>query len=233
MHHFLKTRYYQWRELLKDRKYRISLLVGIGFLFVGFYLSYRAALYTDQIPRVMLGDLILDHIPTIDLSFMFGFGIFFTGLLVALYPIFFKPEIAPFTAKTVSIFVMTRAFFITLTHMGAPADFFLLPGLEDISSPMKFFFMNDLFFSGHTGFPFLAALIFWDNKFMRYFMLLMSVAQSFTVLFMHVHYSIDVFSAYFITYTIYILSDRVFNRLNVKFRAIAMRILSHERGDSR
>lgn len=220
MVHFIKKKWHHWKELLSDKKYRISLLAGGALLATAYYINYRAALYTDQIPVLSVGDLILDHIPTVDLSFMFTFGIFLVATVVALYPLIFKPELLPFTAKTVAAFVIIRAFCISLTHLGAPAGYFQLPGLEDQPGFSKFFYMNDLFFSGHTGFPFLAALLFWENKLLRWFMLAMSVGQSFTVLFMHVHYSIDVVAAYFITYTIYVVSDKIFNKLNLSFRLI-------------
>jgi hypothetical protein len=111
-----------------------------------------------------------------------------------------------------------------MTHLGAPENYFVLPQIDDTPGVLKMFYMNDLFFSGHTGFPFLAALIFWENRFMRYFMISMSIAQSCTVLLMHVHYSIDVLSAFFITYTIYKVSDNIFNNLNLSFRQIVIKI---------
>lgn len=224
MSSFFHTWYHQWRSLLLERNFRISFLAGIGLLLLATYINFRAALYTDQIPVISVNDLILDAIPTVDLSYLFTFGIYATALFVAFYPIFFKPELVPFTAKTCAAFIITRAFFISLTHLGAPEGYFQLPGLEDQPPFLKLFYTNDLFFSGHTGFPFLAALLFWENKVVRWFLLLMSIAQSFTVLFMHVHYSIDVFAAYFITYTIYVFSDRIFNKLNLSFKRIVQRI---------
>jgi membrane-associated phospholipid phosphatase len=62
---------------------------------------------------------------------------------------------------------------------------------------------NDLFFSGHTGIPFLLALIFWKNKTLRIIFLGFSVLFAIVVLLGHLHYSIDVLSAYFITYSIF------------------------------
>lgn len=224
MPHFFRTWYHQWKELLRDRAFRISLFAGLGLLAAASYINYRAALYTDQIPVISVNDLILDVIPTVDLSIMFTFGIYATALFVACYPIFLKPELVPFTAKTAATFIITRAFFISLTHLGAPEGYFQLPGFEDQPPLIRLFYTNDLFFSGHTGFPFLAALLFWENKAVRWFMLAMSLAQSVTVLFMHVHYSIDVFAAYFITYTIYVLSDKIFNKLNLSFRRIVQKI---------
>ena len=37
------------------------------------------------------------------------------------------------------------------------------------------------------------------------------------MLLMHVHYSIDVFAAFFIAYGVYAFSDKVFNNLNIRF----------------
>lgn len=221
---FFARWYRQWYELLSERKFRLSFFAALALLAAASYINYRAALYTDQIPVLSVGDLILDNIPTVDLNFMYTFGIYLSIFLVTFYPLIFKPEIAPFTGKTCAAFIIIRAFFISLTHLGAPEGYFGLPGLEDQPGFAKFFYTNDLFFSGHAGFPFLGALLFWQNGFLRYFLIAMSMAQSVTVLFMHVHYSIDVFSAYFITYTIYILSDRVFNKLNLSFRKIVQRI---------
>ena len=56
------------------------------------------------------------------------------------------------------------------------------------------FFGADLFFSGHTGMPFLLALIFWDWRRVRYMFLFISVACAIIVL-AGLHYSIDVCSA--------------------------------------
>lgn len=224
MQNFFTKWYHKWQALLRERNFRISLIIGIGLLLLAYYVNFRAALYTDSIPVLSVGDAILDNIPTYDLTFMYTFGIYIVAIFVIIYPLFFRPDLMPFSAKTIAAFIIIRAFFISLTHLGAPANYFRLPQLEDQPGMFKMFYMNDLFFSGHTGFPFLAALLFWDNKIVRYLLLGMSVAQAITVLLMHVHYSIDVFSAYFITYTIFVLSDKVFNKLNLSFKEIVKSI---------
>ena len=103
-----------------------------------------------------------------------------------------------------------------LTHAGPNPENSLL---------ISFFYKNDLFFSAHTGIPFLAFLLFnKDNKWISYFFLISSFIMALTVLFMHVHYSIDVFAAYFITYSIYKVTDSIFNKLNFRFR-VRIRLL--------
>lgn len=224
MKSFFITLFHRWRSLLHERTFRISFLAGIALLLAAYVINYEASVYTASVPVLSVGDAILDNLPTINLSAIYIFGIVLTEIIFFVYPIFFKPELAPFTAKTAALFYIVRSFFIILTHLGAPANFFNLPQFAEQTYLGRFFFLNDLFFSGHTGFPYLGALLFWQNKPLRIFLLLMSFAQAATVLLMHVHYSIDVFSAYFITHSIYVVSNKVFNELNLSFKRIAQRV---------
>ncbi len=105
-----------------------------------------------------------------------------------------------------SLFIFTRSIFIVLTHIKAPVGAILFSSENFIDFIV---FSNDLFFSGHAGLPFLGYLIF-KNKKIKYIMLTLSIILAITVLFMHVHYSIDVLSAYFITYGIYKIGNYLF-----------------------
>ncbi len=220
---FFTKWYRQWRELLKEKKFRISLLIGIFLLLVAGSLNSMAVSYKETVPVKSVGDLILDRLPPLDLNFMFTYGMLAVILITTIYPIFFKPQIFPFAAKTIAAFIMIRSFFITLTHIGAPEGF-LLPEFGSQPGAMRLFYVNDLFFSGHVGFTFLSALLFWENKWLRWFMVVMSFVEAATVLFLRVHYSIDVFSAYFITYAIFVVSDKIFNKLNLSFHRIVQQI---------
>jgi hypothetical protein len=51
---------------------------------------------------------------------------------------------------------------------------------------------------------------------MRAFFLVMSLVLATTALLMHVHYSIDVFSAFFITYGTYHLGEWLFKKFAIK-----------------
>lgn len=229
MQNFFSNWYCKWRALLSERAFMLSFFSGLALLLLAYFINYYASSYTQKVQVLSVGDLILDNIPTVDLSMIYTFGIYLTEAIFVIYPIFFRPDLLPFTAKTIAAFYLIRAGFITLTHLGAPADYFALPQFTDQPGLSRFFFLNDLFFSGHTGFPFLGALLFWTNKPLRIFLIAMSVAQAITVLFMHIHYSIDVFSAYFIVYTIYVISDKVLRPLNLAFKKIAQngKNLSH------
>ncbi|MEK7134975.1 MAG: phosphatase PAP2-related protein, partial [Patescibacteria group bacterium] len=63
-------------------------------------------------------------------------------------------------------------------------------------------FGADYFFSGHTGLPFLLALSYWSNKYLRNIFLTISFIFGASALLGHYHYSIDVFAAFFISYGI-------------------------------
>jgi hypothetical protein len=112
-----------------------------------------------------------------------------------------------------SLFIIVRSGFMLFTHLGVPYDAvkFTSPGILQL-----FDFTNDLFFSGHTGLPFLGFLIFKQHKRIRYFMLISSIILGITVLLMHIHYSIDVFSAFFITFGVYTIGNWFFKKRSIE-----------------
>ncbi|MFA6991738.1 MAG: phosphatase PAP2-related protein [Candidatus Gracilibacteria bacterium] len=217
---FFARALHQWKILLKDKAFTISFLIGWIVLGGGYVMSQIASAYHDLHFYPSVGDYVLEIIPVYNLSFLYIWG--FTILIVSffVYGILFEPEKAPFILKTFGILLLVRAGFISLTFMGPPAEFFYIKELnaEYIrKAGAKFFFNNDLFFSGHTAAPFLGYLLAKGSRW-RWFFLLGSLVMAATVLIMHIHYSIDVFAAFFITYGVYAMSNRVFNGLNVRFK---------------
>jgi hypothetical protein len=208
---------HHWKILLKDKTYLISFLIGWAVLISSFIASYYSSVYVDYGQFNPVGDAILDSIPTYNLEFLFIWGFYSLILLTIAYPAFVKPEIAPFMLKTFGILILTRACFILLTHVGPPEGFFYETHADYLTNPLKeLIFRNDLFFSGHTSVPFLSFLLFKGTK-LRWVMFGGSLIMGATVLIMHVHYSIDVFAAFFIAHGVYVFSNRVFNSLNAKF----------------
>ena len=116
-----------------------------------------------------------------------------------------------FVAKSIALFIIIRAGFVTLTHIGP------FPTEVPINYSSDWIWWvsqgGDLFFSAHTGLPYLMALVFGVlNKW--YFYIFTAVAAFFgvVVLLGHLHYSIDVLSAFFISYGIYKLSEVFFKK---------------------
>lgn len=192
-----------------SKKYVVySSVMGMFLLALSLVANFAANVFATNRMGNPVNDIILDNIPTYNVSVLFfqGFGLF---LAFAVLLLILKPKRVPFALKSLAVFILIRSLFIILTHMGPPANEMLFdPG----TISKKLTAGADLFFSSHTGLPFLAALLFWENKIYRYMFLVLSFVFGATVLLGHLHYSIDVFSAFFITYGIYHISRSFFKK---------------------
>lgn len=184
--------------------------VAFGLILIGLALlsTYYANYYTEIHAGGPISDIILDNIPVFNVNFIFSEGaIIFIGILAVILLV--EPHRLPFTLKAVAIFVIVRSVFITLTHLGPPIH----QSYMDTSDLIyKLSSGDDLFFSAHTGLPFLLAMSFWESKWLRYFFLLATVIGGTAVLLGHLHYSIDVFSALFIAYGVFAISRELFRK---------------------
>lgn len=213
---YLNKFLYHWKVLLSDNTFKVSLYIGVILLTSAYVLDFVATVYNDSQSYISVGDLILDEIPTLNLEISFTWGMYIILFLLFFYPIVFKPEIVPFALKTYALLMFIRAGFILLTNVGPPEGFFY-DGVEVGGNVIAdLFFRNDLFFSGHTAYPFIGFLIFRDS-WMKWVFLAGSILEGFTVLVMHIHYSIDVFAAFFIAYGTYRLSRAIFKPLTMRF----------------
>ena len=157
-------------------------------------------------------DIFLDNLPLVNLSpvIVGGAIVLWVSAWVLLIV---KPRYLIFSTKAIALYVISRAFFFSLTHIG-PYPLQYAPSVHN--EGYRFYhlitFSGNFFYSGHTAFPFLLALIFWDNKYLRYLFLILTVFFGASVLLAHVHYSIDVFAAPFIVYGMYIITAKLFPR---------------------
>lgn len=195
------------------RKYLYSLGTGLGLLVVGFITDHFATLYAlsyaTRATSVYVGDLLLDNLPIINLNPIIVEGALWAMVLSTLL-VLWNPRKILFTLKVVALFIIIRAFFISLTHIGIyPGQ--INPGLGYFDALYSYFNLETgYFFSGHTALPFLMALVFWENRIWRYTYLVLSVVFGISVLLAHVHYSIDVFAAPFMAYGIFEIARKLF-----------------------
>lgn len=203
----MKEKISEYKKEFTDKEFITSFLAAILLLALSIVINFYAGTYATQNASNSVTDIILSNTRAYDLDGMFVYGsiiFFFFIVLVCLL----KPKKIPFVAKSLALFIITRSIFITLTHLGPfPTQ---VPVNSDLLS--KLTFGGDLFFSGHTGMPFLLALIFWNDKLIRYIFIAFSLTFAVVVLLSHMHYSIDVLSAFFITYTIFVIAKFLFKK---------------------
>jgi len=197
-----------WKKEISENKKVI--FFSIIFLIIANFSYQIAGEYVDEVAGVQAQDIILDNIPTINLSFFYIYGgILILGLLI-FYPLFFNVKKFHVSLSQLSLLLIIRSFFITLTHLKVPADAveITIPKLYNLMT-----FNNDLFFSGHTALPFLGFLMFRKER-IGIFFLVLTFVMMITVLFMHFHYSIDVFAALFITYGSFKVGEWLFKGID-------------------
>ncbi len=188
-------------------RYYSSLLEAILLFIVSVYITHLASRYASINASNYVEDIVLSNTPVFDFELIFVHGAIMLTIFVVALCLYFR-KTAPFLLKAVSLFIIIRAMFVSLTHLGP------YPTKLNLDSRLLDFITsgNDLFFSGHTGLPFLIALIFWDHKYLRALFLGASIVFGVIVLLSHLHYSIDVFAAFFITYSIYHIAIKLFRK---------------------
>ncbi|MGC8776265.1 MAG: phosphatase PAP2-related protein [Minisyncoccia bacterium] len=189
-----------------------SLILGLVLMTLALIIQIGLGQYSMQksFSSNPAKDLFLDNLPVVNTQIIIVQGALlfwiFSWILIAL-----NPKYILFSIKAAALFIIIRAFFMNLTPLGAYPHY--IPFTEKY---FGFNFYNNLtfegnfFFSGHVGFPFLLALIFWDNKFWRKFFIFASIFFGISVLLAHSHYSIDVFASPFITYGIFKITQKLF-----------------------
>lgn len=203
----------KWKEAFKDKRFLISLLIGFFYLAISLYINFIAGTYATERASLPVTDIILSNtrVYDVDLIFIYGPLVLFVFVITLLLH---NPKRFPFTLKSIALFTVIRSIFISLTHLG-PFPTGVITASNNFIG--KFTFGGDLFFSGHTGLAFLMALLFWQNKTLRYIFLAYSFFIGAIVLLGHYHYSIDVLAAFFITYSIFHISVLFFKKDRERF----------------
>ncbi|MDO8398352.1 MAG: phosphatase PAP2-related protein [Bradyrhizobium sp.] len=203
-----------YRTLADNRAYWRSVCEGAVFLAASAIAIFAAVSYATVHASNPVTDFVLSRVGPYNLRFLFIYGTFAAfvitaGLLAS------RPNRLPFALKAMALFLLVRAVFVSLTHVA--------PSPIDPQLPAAFlnsiFYGSDLFFSGHTGLPLLAAFAFWHIPPWRMFYLALTALFGAVVLLGHYHYSIDVLAALFITHGVFQMSCWLFGRDYALFRS--------------
>jgi len=212
-----------WGRLLRSREYLFSLFLSVVIWVVAYFVYKYAISYVDGLKEARsVGDLFLDLIPAMDLRIIYVYGIFAALLFLLCYLLVRRPDLLPFGLKFYAGVFLVRSVFICLTHLGPPEGFFITTIVSDYSYwPFSHMMhANDLFFSGHVSYPFLGALLFRNVRWIFWLFVGISVLMAVTVLAMRIHYSIDVFAAYFIVYGVHAAVTRIFGPKDLSFHKL-------------
>ncbi len=198
------------REVWKQRNliFFSLILLSLALIF-----DYHSGQFVANLENaVVVPDAIIDNFGPYDLGILFIEFYFIITTVYFAYPVFFNVRKLPRAIAHFSLLVLVRSFMIVFTHLKTPET-----GIP-VHFPFVFnslVFQNDMFFSGHTAAPFLGFLLFKESK-IRYFFLASSIVMGITSLLAHRHYSIDVFSAFFIAYGTFVVGERIFNKIKTK-----------------
>ncbi len=202
MNNIFEKHKFQWSQ----KSFLFSALLAFLFLALSLSINYAAGNYATKVASNGVTDIILDNVPVMDMDGIYIYGSLLFGLFMAILLIK-EPKQIPFIIKSAALFYLIRAVFLSLTHIGP-----ILQQAPPVSGALyrNLVFGADYFFSGHTGLPFLMALSFWSNKHLRNIFLATSFIFGASALLGHYHYSIDVFAAFFITYSIFHITKWLF-----------------------
>jgi hypothetical protein len=218
---FLKDVIGKWKILLGNREFSVSLLFSVACMIISYMFYDFVIVYVESFKNLpVLGDLFHGMLPVVDLRYIYIYGLMVAVAALFFYFLIWRPQLFPFYLKVFAFVYITRSCFITLTHFGPPQGFLLPQVAMDINGwPFSdLLHTNDLFFSGHVAYPFMAALLVRkENRILYYVFLAVSVLMAVTVLMMRVHYSIDVFAAYFIVFGVYSATMHLFGKKDMAF----------------
>ena len=205
----------KWKDSMESKNFIYSLIFAFLFLIISLIINFIAGTYATKEASSPVTDIILSNIPVFNVDGIFVYGSFVFWIITA-FVFINNPKKILFSLKTVALFVIIRSIFVSLTHLGPfPSQIII----DNVAFFNKFIFGGDLFFSGHTGLPFLLALIFWQEKRLQYFFIASSIIFGTVVLMGHLHYSIDVLGAFFITYTIFHMAETIFKKDRILFHS--------------
>lgn len=202
-----------YKTYFRDKNYLLSLFGALILLGAALVTQFFINGYVTRSISEPVTDIILSNTRVYNVGGIFVWGaiiLVIFGILVLVKHV----NYAPFAFKSIAIFTLIRSVFISLTHISPfPTHAAINSVFFNREAFNGIFTGNDLFFSGHTGIPFLLALMAWyvDKK-LFYIFLGFSLMFAVVVLLGHLHYSIDVLSAFFITYTIFHICRFLFKK---------------------
>jgi hypothetical protein len=199
-----------WSNFLRNRYFRNELIISVIVLALTLTNLAKFLNYVELRNGIMLPDPLLKLFNSVNLTWL-TFILIYLSIIIILSSLSTKPKKLIFAVQCYTVLIIIRIFMMYLVPLNPPE------GMISLNDPFVQFFgtgkllTKDLFFSGHTATIFLFYLVS-DKRLYKAFFLTATILVSTSVLLQHVHYSIDVASAPFFSYTsyrlIYLLHSR-------------------------
>jgi len=193
---------------------RRRLFTGAALFLLGWAAYCALARYQDGKVLPSGIDPLLSLLPRANGDWLLTWGWLLFNAVVMLYWIVAKRARLPFFLAMVGFWTLVRAVFIALTPVGPPHDLVRFYGGALSFLRGRLFFDSELFFSGHTGLPYLYSLLAGSATLMRRGCLAFSVVMGAGVLLTRNHFPIDVLGAYFVTYSTWVMGRGLFAGLD-------------------
>ena len=198
-----------WTTAWRDPRFRLRIFLTVPALVASLLVLARFLTWNEVRPGAVLRDPVLALLPPRDLTGL-TFGLIYLGLFFGVARLAREPRALVVALQAYVLMVLFRIAAMGVTPLEPP------PGMIPLHDPLVRLFgpgallTKDLFFSGHTSTLFLLALVVPGRRWNALF-LVSTAAVGISVLWQHVHYTIDVLAAPVFAYAsfrIAVLFDR-------------------------
>jgi hypothetical protein len=188
-----------WKIFLIRKHNKKELLITVILLATVLFSFTRFLNYVELRAGFTFKDPLLNLFSPVDLTCLI-FGLIYIGLILAVSFFIKDPHLFLTALQAYLVLVLFRTAAMYLLPLNPPPDMIPLndPFVQIFGSGE--ILTKDLFFSGHTATLFLLFLVA-DKRILKIIFLSFAVIVGISVLLQHVHYSIDVFTAPFFSYT--------------------------------
>jgi hypothetical protein len=201
-----------WRDAISDPFYKKRLLSG-SIIWTAILIAFPFFFnFIETRDGIILNDFIISKLPAYDVSIP-TFIIIWSMFLLFLNRALYNPELLLLFLWGFIFLSISRFISIYLIPLNPPEQLIALrdPITNIFYGKKHGFITKDLFYSGHTSTQFLMCLCF-TKKSDKLLALISTILIGFFVLIQHVHYTIDVLAAPFLTYFVFLLSKKIVKR---------------------
>jgi hypothetical protein len=196
-----------WKQAWQNSRFKKQIIIGSITLIIVLIFFSEFLTKIEQREGLIINDIFLNNIPSIDLSIPV-FTIIWSSAALLIWQASKNPAIF-ITYLWAFIFLMiSRMITIYLVPLNPPKN--LVPLLDPLINKTFYegtFITKDLFYSGHTATILLMSFCL-KEKIHKKITLLAAICIAIMVLLQHIHYTIDVIAVPFFTYAVYFLSKK-------------------------